>query len=102
MHEGILMDTSHFNVILLVIVLIGWAFNMGILWQMSRNHGDKLKTHDEEIKELRTAITTHHENQSVHTSAEWRTEMREWMQKVENSLEGIRQTCMKRLINKDC
>jgi hypothetical protein len=96
------MTQIEFNWIAVIGMLIGWAFNLGILWQMSRNHKEMLVKHEEEIDRLKARVDDHHEKAEIHTSVEWRTELREWMGKLDVRLETIQKQCLERVLKGVC
>lgn len=104
---------TEYDKIMLVIVMIGWAFNLGLLWQMTRGHSDKLKEHSADIQALRdvhrtdvlnliSALGRHISNQEVHTNLDWREELRSWHTSMDNKLDTIQKQCMDRIIRGTC
>lgn len=96
------MADVEFNRVMLVLVIVGWAFNLGILWQMTRNHKEKLKEHDDKLTDLANRVSAHHEKTEVHTTVEWREEIRDWMSKLDGKLDAIQRQCLERITKGQC
>jgi hypothetical protein len=97
-----MQTTTEINLISLIGMLVGWAFTLGIMWQLGRNHGNRLDRHDEQFKEMNNRIDKHHESLEMHTSSEWRAEIRAWMEKLDRRIEEFQHQCMERIKGGDC
>jgi hypothetical protein len=87
---------SDFEKLTMILVLVGWAFNLGILWQMSRSHGDKLDKHDAALTRINDRIDDHHESMNMHISDAWQKQLDSWHESVERQLSEIHKTCLDR------
>lgn len=66
----------------IVLALLGWAYQLGF-------QGAALRELSEAIKILQTRLTAHHEDISIHVSAEWRQEMREGLRALSEKLDRL-------------
>jgi hypothetical protein len=90
------------NIFVLVVTLIGWAFNLGILWQMSRSHKEKLEKHDSDIIKINDRIDKHHEEHDIHTSGEWREDVRGMLNALSNKMDDLQKQCLNRITKGVC
>lgn len=89
------VNISTFESITIIVVIIGWAFNLGILWHMSRNHETRLAN-------IETRLNDHHEDTDKHTSKEWRDEIKETLGNIQEKIDQIQRQCMERVSKSQC